>query len=78
MHFELGDATKLIQFQNSQFDVVSIGFGLRNVDNLSKAIGEIFRVLKPGGMFLNLDVGKVKNPWIRWIADFYFLKSFRF
>ncbi|WP_017852354.1 ubiquinone/menaquinone biosynthesis methyltransferase [Leptospira interrogans] len=74
VHFELGDATKLIQFQNSQFDVVSIGFGLRNVDNLSKAIGEIFRVLKPGGMFLNLDVGKVKNPWIRWIADFYFFK----
>ncbi|MFB5753437.1 MULTISPECIES: bifunctional demethylmenaquinone methyltransferase/2-methoxy-6-polyprenyl-1,4-benzoquinol methylase UbiE [Leptospira] len=74
IHFERGDATKLIQFQNSQFDVVSIGFGLRNVDDLSKAIGEIFRVLKPGGMFLNLDVGKVKNPWIRWIADFYFFR----
>ncbi|EKO14388.1 ubiquinone/menaquinone biosynthesis methyltransferase [Leptospira kirschneri str. H2] len=74
IHFELGDATKLIQFQNSQFDVVSIGFGLRNVDDLSKAIGEIFRVLKPGGMFLNLDVGKVNNPWIRWIADFYFFR----
>ncbi|UOG40663.1 bifunctional demethylmenaquinone methyltransferase/2-methoxy-6-polyprenyl-1,4-benzoquinol methylase UbiE [Leptospira noguchii] len=74
VHFELGDATKLIQFQNSQFDVVSIGFGLRNVDDLSKAIAEIFRVLKPGGLFLNLDVGKVKNPLVRWIADFYFFR----
>ncbi|AXR66428.1 ubiquinone/menaquinone biosynthesis methyltransferase [Leptospira mayottensis] len=74
VRFEIGDATELKNFQDFQFDAVSIGFGLRNVDDLFKAIREIFRVLKPGGLFLNLDVGKVKNPWIRWIADFYFFK----
>ncbi|WP_155119637.1 ubiquinone/menaquinone biosynthesis methyltransferase [Leptospira weilii] len=74
VRFEIGDATQLVNFQNSQFDAVSIGFGLRNVDDLSKAIGEILRVLKPGGLFLNLDVGKVKNPWVRRLADFYFFK----
>lgn len=74
VYFEVGDATQLKNFQNSQFDVVSIGFGLRNVDNLPKALQEIYRILKPGGLFLNLDVGKVKNPFIRWIADFYFFK----
>ncbi|AOP36646.1 dimethylmenaquinone methyltransferase [Leptospira tipperaryensis] len=72
--FQVGDATQLKNFQNSQFDAVSIGFGLRNVDNLPKAIQEIYRILKPGGLFLNLDVGKVKNPFIRWAADFYFFK----
>ncbi|EMN15279.1 ubiquinone/menaquinone biosynthesis methyltransferase [Leptospira borgpetersenii serovar Pomona str. 200901868] len=74
IHFELGDATELKNFQDFQFHAVSIGFGLRNVDDLSKAVREILRILKPGGLFLNLDVGKVKNPWIRWIADFYFFK----
>ncbi|TGM58691.1 bifunctional demethylmenaquinone methyltransferase/2-methoxy-6-polyprenyl-1,4-benzoquinol methylase UbiE [Leptospira adleri] len=72
--FQVGDATKLKNFKNSQFDAVSIGFGLRNVDDLPKAISEIHRILKPGGLFLNLDVGKVKNPLIRWAADFYFFK----
>lgn len=74
VRFEVGDATRLQNFQNSQFDAVSIGFGLRNVDNLPKALQEIHRVLKPGGLFLNLDVGKVKIPLIRWAADFYFFK----
>ncbi|TGK20486.1 bifunctional demethylmenaquinone methyltransferase/2-methoxy-6-polyprenyl-1,4-benzoquinol methylase UbiE [Leptospira stimsonii] len=72
--FQVGDATQLKNFQDSQFDAVSIGFGLRNVDHLSKAIQEIYRILKPGGLFLNLDVGKVKNPLIRLAADFYFFK----
>ncbi|EMF84347.1 methionine biosynthesis protein MetW-like protein [Leptospira weilii serovar Topaz str. LT2116] len=74
VRFEIGDATELKNFQDFQFDAVSIGFGLRNVNDLSKAVSEILRILKPGGLFLNLDVGKVKNPWIRWIADFYFFK----
>lgn len=74
VRFEIGNATELKNFRDFQFDAVSIGFGLRNVDDLPKAIGEIFRILKPGGLFLNLDVGKVKNPWIRLIANFYFFK----
>lgn len=71
---EIGDATNLKNFPDASFDVVTVGFGLRNVDNLDKALSEIFRVLKPGGIFVNLDVGKVKNPIIRIFADFYFFK----
>lgn len=69
-----GDATFLKDFADTSLDVVTIGFGLRNVNNLEKALGEIYRVLKPGGLFINLDVGKVKNPIIRFFADFYFFK----
>lgn len=71
---EIGDATNLKNFPDAKFDVVTVGFGLRNVDNLDKALSEIHRVLKPGGLFINLDVGKVKNPLIRIFADFYFFK----
>ncbi|MDX1957184.1 MAG: ubiquinone/menaquinone biosynthesis methyltransferase [Leptospiraceae bacterium] len=71
---QIGDATNLKDFSNESLDVVTVGFGLRNVDNLDGAISEIHRVLKKGGLFLNLDVGKVKNPIIRLFADFYFFK----
>jgi len=69
-----GDATNLANFPNESLDVVTVGFGLRNVSNLSKALGEIYRVLKKGGIFVNLDVGKVKNPILRVFANFYFFK----
>lgn len=74
IRFEVGDATRLVNFKDSEFDAVSIGFGLRNVDDLPEALREIYRILKPGGIFLNLDVGKVKLPLIRAFADFYFFR----
>jgi demethylmenaquinone methyltransferase/2-methoxy-6-polyprenyl-1,4-benzoquinol methylase len=69
-----GDATKLSQFSDASFDVVTVGFGLRNVNDIQAALSEIYRVLKPEGIFVNLDVGKVKNRFIRFFADFYFFK----
>ncbi|EQA36077.1 ubiquinone/menaquinone biosynthesis methyltransferase [Leptospira inadai serovar Lyme str. 10] len=71
---QVGDATNLSSIQSSSLDAVSVGFGLRNVDNLDKAISEIYRVLKPGGIFANLDVGKVQYPLVRWLANFYFFR----
>lgn len=71
---EIGDATDLSRFQNNSLDIITIGFGLRNVNDLNKTLKEIYRVLKPNGIFINLDVGKVKNPIIRFFADFYFFK----
>lgn len=70
----VGDATKLTSIPSGSLDAVSVGFGLRNVDDLDSALSEIHRVLKPGGVFANLDVGKVKNPFVRKIADFYFFR----
>ncbi|MBE7413572.1 MAG: ubiquinone/menaquinone biosynthesis methyltransferase [Leptospiraceae bacterium] len=74
VHFQVGDATNLKNFKKNGFDIVTIGFGLRNVNDLKKALREIYRVLKMGGTFINLDVGKVRNPFIRFFADFYFFK----
>lgn len=68
--FFLGDATKL-PFNNEYFDVVITGWGLRNINNLEKAIDEIYRVLKNGGRFVSLDMGKPKNIIIKNLFWFY-------
>lgn len=74
VRLEIGDATKLAGIQTESLDAVSVGFGLRNVNDLDRALKEIFRVLKPGGVFANLDVGKVKNPFLKFFADLYFFR----
>jgi demethylmenaquinone methyltransferase/2-methoxy-6-polyprenyl-1,4-benzoquinol methylase len=55
-----GNAEKL-PFKNNIFDYYTISFGIRNVDDIDKAIKEAYRVLKPGGRFLCLEFSKVKN-----------------
>lgn len=55
--FIIGDCTEL-SFKDEEFDYITIGFGLRNIQDRSKAIDEIYRTLKKGGKFLHLDFGK--------------------
>lgn len=55
--FTQGDCTNL-PFGENEFDYVTMGFGLRNINERAKAIYEIHRVLKKGGKFLHLDFGK--------------------
>ena len=54
-----------LPFGDSCFDVVTTGYGLRNVPDLASAIQEIHRVLAPGGRFLSLDFDKPANPLLR-------------
>jgi demethylmenaquinone methyltransferase / 2-methoxy-6-polyprenyl-1,4-benzoquinol methylase len=60
--FLVGDMLAL-PFPEASFDVVTAGYGLRNVPDLSRAIGEMVRVLKPGGVALSLDFNRPSN-WI--------------
>ncbi len=53
-------ATKL-PFKDNYFNYYTISFGIRNVENIDKALKEAFRVLKPGGRFLCLEFSKIKN-----------------
>ena len=73
IQYVLGDAME-IPFPDANFDAVTIGFGLRNVPNLSGCLREILRVLKPGGVLVSLDVGKVRFPVIAKINNFYFFR----
>jgi ubiquinone/menaquinone biosynthesis methyltransferase len=58
--FVRGDAMRL-PFADGSFDVVTVGYGLRNIADMRQALREVHRVLKPGGIFLSLDMGKPKN-----------------
>ena len=55
--FALADALRL-PFRNASFDAVSVAFGLRNVDSLTSALEEIYRVLRPGGVIMVLEFGQ--------------------
>ena len=48
-----------LPFNDEEFDLVSISFGLRNVTEKDIALGEIYRVLKKGGRFMCLEFSKV-------------------
>ena len=50
-----------LPFEASRFDVVTIGYGLRNVPDIERAIAEIHRVLADGGRMLSLDFNKPAN-----------------
>jgi demethylmenaquinone methyltransferase/2-methoxy-6-polyprenyl-1,4-benzoquinol methylase len=46
-------------------DVVTTGYGLRNVPDLDAAILEVARVLRPGGRFASLDFNRPASPILR-------------
>ena len=62
--FVVGDMLSL-PFPSGSFDIVTTGYGLRNVPNLATAIEEIERVLSPGGCVLSLDFNRPSNRLVR-------------
>jgi demethylmenaquinone methyltransferase/2-methoxy-6-polyprenyl-1,4-benzoquinol methylase len=60
-----------LPFQQDEFDAVLCGYSLRDAINLRIAISEIHRVLKKGGRFIIVDLGKPDEPIIRLGVSFY-------
>jgi len=54
------DALQL-PFPDNAFDVVSVGYGLRNLADIERGLREGWRVLRPGGRLLSLDFGKPES-----------------
>lgn len=54
-----------LPFPDARFDIVTTGYGIRNVPVIRPAIAEIGRVLKPGGLLLSLDFNRPANPVMR-------------
>lgn len=57
INFLQGDA-RYLPYEDNSFDVVIMGFGLRNIYNAERAVEEVYRILKPNGKFLHLDFGE--------------------
>ena len=53
----VGDSENL-PFDDASFDAITVGFGVRNFENLEKGLSEIYRVLKPGGSFVVLETSQ--------------------
>ncbi len=60
-----------IPFKDNVFDAVLCGYSLRDAISLRTAISEIHRVLKKGGRFVIVDLGKPDNPLVRAGVSFY-------
>lgn len=69
--FEFADATQL-PYEDASFDVVSMAYGIRNVNDPIKALAEMARVCKPGGRVMILETGEGQIPGLKSAMGFYF------
>ncbi|PWI59074.1 demethylmenaquinone methyltransferase [Sulfoacidibacillus thermotolerans] len=81
----LGDRIELVRgnamdipYPDNTFDYVTIGFGLRNVPDISRVIREMKRVVKPGGLVVSLELSKPTWPPFRALYYFYFYRILPF
>lgn len=69
MRWVEGDALSL-PFQDSEFDAVTMGYGLRNVIDIPLSLREIRRVLKPGSTAAILDFNNSSTPLVSTVQGF--------
>ena len=59
--FEWADALEL-PYSDAAFDAVTVGFGVRNLADLDAGVGEMARVLRPGGRLVILEITQPRRP----------------
>jgi demethylmenaquinone methyltransferase/2-methoxy-6-polyprenyl-1,4-benzoquinol methylase len=64
----LAGAAEALPIQSNSVDTVTIAFGIRNVTKLDPALGEVRRILKPGGRLICLEFSRPWRP-LRWLYD---------
>jgi demethylmenaquinone methyltransferase/2-methoxy-6-polyprenyl-1,4-benzoquinol methylase len=65
-----GDSENL-PFEDNHFDAITVGFGVRNFENLEKGLGEMKRVLKDGTPAIILEFSKPKKFPVKQSFNFY-------
>jgi len=61
-----------IPFEENNFDAVTVAYGVRNFENLSKGLSEMCRVLKPGGKAVILEFSQPKKFPVKQAFNLYF------
>jgi demethylmenaquinone methyltransferase / 2-methoxy-6-polyprenyl-1,4-benzoquinol methylase len=68
--FEVADVTAL-PYENASFDIASISFGIRNVNDPRKGIAEMARTLRSGGRLIVLEFGQPRSRLFGALYNFY-------
>lgn len=71
IELKLADSENL-PFSNNSFDAITVGFGVRNFENLEKGINEMYRVLNTNGMVTILEFSKPRKFPIKQVYKLYF------
>jgi demethylmenaquinone methyltransferase/2-methoxy-6-polyprenyl-1,4-benzoquinol methylase len=69
--FERADALDL-PYETAGFDAVTVGFGVRNFADLDRGLGEVARVLRPGGRLVVLEITQPQRPPLSWFFRIWF------
>jgi demethylmenaquinone methyltransferase/2-methoxy-6-polyprenyl-1,4-benzoquinol methylase len=70
INMQLGDSES-IPFDDEYFDALTVGFGVRNFENLEKGLSEMLRVVRKDGILLILEFSKPKKFPIKQLFTFY-------
>jgi demethylmenaquinone methyltransferase / 2-methoxy-6-polyprenyl-1,4-benzoquinol methylase len=70
VEFVIGNAEAL-PLPDRSFEAYTVGFGIRNVTHIDKALSEAYRVLKTGGRFLCLEFSNCEMPLLDRVYDFH-------
>ena len=70
INLTIGDSENL-PFETDSFDALTVGFGVRNFENLEKGLGEMLRVIKPNGQAAILEFSKPKKFPVKHLFGFY-------
>jgi demethylmenaquinone methyltransferase/2-methoxy-6-polyprenyl-1,4-benzoquinol methylase len=68
---QYGDSENL-PFADSSFDAITVGFGVRNFEDLRRGLQEMYRVLKPGGKAVILEFSRPRVFPVKQVYNFYF------
>ena len=72
IHFQVADTTAL-PFPDAAFDVATVSFGVRNLEDLPGGLRELRRVLKPDGRLMVLECSRPPNAVLRGLYNMYFM-----
>ena len=71
IELQKGDSEGLL-FDDNKFDAVIVSFGVRNFENLKKGLGDMLRVVRPGGKVVILEFSKPTSFPMKQLYSFYF------
>ena len=62
-----------LPYEEGTFHRVTCAFGIRNFEHKEKGLQEFYRVLRPGGKAVILELSVPRNKTVRWLYDLYFM-----